>query len=121
MLSHTLILLRILALLPNAEIRRRCAGPKRCVAHFRGRGMKSVLRTPSERVALRNLIYAVDRLLPDGGNCYRRALIEIALDATSAAEPLHFGLVQHGGPKSGHAWLNTDRSRRGSYDAEFTI
>jgi hypothetical protein len=72
-------------------------------------------------MGLRRLIRAVDGHLPGGGNCYRRALIEMALDASSADEPLHFGLVRHGGPKSGHAWLANDKTATRTYDVEFTI
>jgi len=59
-------------------------------------------------------------MLPDGGNCYRRALLELALDPTAAAEPLVFGLKQGGGSGSGHAWLGDARGFE-TYDAEFRL
>jgi hypothetical protein len=68
---------------------------------------------------LRRLIRGVDACLPGGGNCYRRALLEVALDPAAAAEPLHLGLREHGGPRSGHAWLGDRRDSGEAYDAEF--
>lgn len=121
MVSDAVDLIRIVALLPTAEIWRRFTGPRDCAAHFRERGARCTWRSPERRLRLRRLIRAVDVCLPDGGNCYRRALIEMALDRTSAAEPLHFGLVKGGGLKSGHAWLSSDPAMPKAYDAEFTI
>jgi hypothetical protein len=121
MLSEVLTVLRIVSLVPAAELHRRFAPMSRCVVHFRARGRRQATRSVDQRIRLRRLIHAIDVRLPDGGNCYRRALIEMALDPTSAAEPLHFGLVRHGGPKSGHAWLGCDLTASKSYDAEFTI
>jgi hypothetical protein len=112
---------RIALLIPFAEAWRRCAGPANCVTHFRRLGARRVPRHSAGRLQLRRLIRAIDVRLPDGGNCYRRALIEIALDPVSAREPLHIGLVHHGGPKSGHAWLESDPPAQRTYDAEFTM
>jgi hypothetical protein len=113
--------LRIVRLLPEAEICRRLAGPAVCLQRFRARGLRRAPRSADVRQGLRRLIHAIDRRLPDGGNCLRRALVEIALDPVAAAEPVHFGLVRHGGPKSGHAWLDSDRAGAGTYDAVFTM
>jgi Transglutaminase-like superfamily len=121
MLSDVSDLLRIVALIPVTEAWRRLAGPRRSATHFRKLGGRMKTRTSGERERLRRLIRYVDVRLPDRGNCYRRALIEIALDPTAATEPLHFGLVQHGGPQSGHAWLEGDTSVANSYDADFII
>jgi hypothetical protein len=121
MVSGIADVFRIVALLPVVELWRRRVGPNRCVAHFRGRGRQCSARSSSARSRLRRLIGAIDGRLPDGGNCYRRALIEMALDPAFAAEPLHFGLIKQGGPKSGHAWLADAPPVSRSYDAEFTI
>ena len=43
----------------------------------------------------------------------------MALDAGAAAEPLRFGLREHGGPGSGHAWLGDRPDESARYDAEF--
>jgi hypothetical protein len=121
MISDAADLLRVVVLIPEAEVWRRYAGPRRCVAHFRRRGRACAVRSPDSRRRLRRVIRAIDGRLPDGGNCYRRALIEIALDPVSAGELLHFGLIRGGGRKSGHAWLSSDQPSAASYDAEFTI
>jgi len=62
-------------------------------------------RRDGERGRLRRLISLVDRCLPDGGNCVRRALLEMALDSGAARDTFLAGLQSHGGPRSGHAWL----------------
>jgi hypothetical protein len=83
--------------------------------------MQQVPRTAAARASLRRLIRIVDRCFPSGGNCYRRALIEVAMDASAAAEPLHMGIRSNGGPNSGHAWLGSlpESDGRGPYDADF--
>jgi hypothetical protein len=113
--------LRILRLLPEAEAYRRFCGPSTSVARFRSRGLLRQRRSPAQRRRLRRLIHALDRRLPDGGNCLRRAFVEIALDRGAAAERLHFGLVRNGGPRSGHAWLESDAPAKMAYDAVFTL
>jgi hypothetical protein len=111
---------RILAILPRVEFWRRHRGPHACSQHFRARGLRARVRSAERRRRFQNVIHGIDRLLPDGGNCYRRALLELALDRTAAAEPLVFGLKQGGGARSGHAWLG---NARGSavYDVEFRL
>jgi hypothetical protein len=65
------------------------------------------------------MIRLVDRLFPGGANCYRRTLLEIALDAGAAEERLFLGLKEQGGPASGHAWLESwpDAAEASRYDA----
>jgi hypothetical protein len=63
----------------------------------------------------------VDGRLPDGGNCYRRALLAIALDAGAAQDPLVLGLDARGGPASGHAWLGERRGREEPYPVELVL
>jgi len=67
------------------------------------------------------VIRLVDRCFPSGGNCYRRVLIEIGMDAGAAAERLHLGLRADGGLNSGHAWLESAPGRLDPYDAEFVV
>ncbi len=45
----------------------------------------------------------------------------MALDPAFASEPIHFGLVRAGGPRSGHAWLESDPPKDRGYDAEFVM
>jgi hypothetical protein len=109
---------RVLRALPAVEIGRRTNGLAPAVARFRERGRSAPPRAPSGRARLQRIIRLVDRCMPGGGNCYRRVLLEIALDRGAAAEPVRFGLREHGGPSSGHVWL-ADRETGGRYDAEF--
>jgi hypothetical protein len=96
-------------------------GPARLLAELRARGSARRARDASGRQALRRIIAFVDRCFPSGENCYRRVLIEIAMDAGAASEPLHLGLRAHGGKDSGHAWLGVASGRVGNYDAEFVV
>ena len=115
--------LRVLAALPYIEWKRRTAGPGPLVVALRGRADRLQARSVAGRDALRRVIRAVDARIPGGGNCYRRALLEMALDAGAAREPLHLGLRAHGGPKTGHAWLGSPSTPEDHvrYDAEFVV
>jgi len=90
------------------------------VAAARARGRIAMRRSADGRRDLRAAIDLVDRLLPGDPNCYRRALLEIGLDAGAAEEPLHLGLRVPGGPRSGHAWLGSG-DPRGTYDVQVDI
>lgn len=96
-------------------------GPEDLVRALRLRGAKLRTRTETERARLQRLVRFVDSLFPSGPNCYRRALVEIAMDAGAAAEPLHMGLQADGGFNSGHAWLESSPDPSRSYDAEFVV
>jgi len=112
---------RVLRALPGVELARRSEGPGPLVRRLREEGRGCVRRSSTERSRLRAVIRALDVRLPGGGNCYRRALLEIALDPDTAEEPLYMGLVAAGGPRSGHAWLGSDGDEARSYDAVVAI
>jgi hypothetical protein len=95
-------------------------GPAPLVAELRARGARRRRRNAVERESLRRVIGAVDRCFPSGGNCYRRALVEIAVDGGAAAEPLHLGFRAGGRPQSGHAWLGAGGDGQ-RYDAELVL
>jgi hypothetical protein len=118
MLGFASDLLRVLALLPAVESGRRSSGFRDLVSRFRARGASLPPRSSAERQRLRRIIRVVDRFMPDRGNCYRRVLLEMALDPQAASEELRIGLREHGGPRSGHIWL-ANRDAASSYDAEF--
>jgi Transglutaminase-like superfamily len=80
-----------------------------------------VPRSPEGRLKLRRAIAAVDARFPDGGNCLRRSLLEIALDAGAAAETLYAGFQARGGRNSGHAWLASHPDQAERYDAVVTL
>ncbi len=84
---------------------RRPLGPARVVRVVRWMGRRARKRAEPERRRLQRVIGLVDRVLPGGPNCYRRSLVELALDSGAASEPLWMGLSVKGGPRSGHAWL----------------
>jgi hypothetical protein len=114
----------VIARLPVVEVGRRRQGPALLVARMRDLGSRSARRGPAGRARLRFTIRIVDRLMPGGPNCFRRALLETALDAGAAQEDIRCGLSAAGGAGSGHAWLPgeapaPDVAR--SYDALFTL
>lgn len=96
-------------------------GPRVLVKDLRALGASCETRSTSERRQLQRAIHFVDRLFLSGPNCYRRALIEIAMDAGAAREPLHMGLLETDVPGSGHAWLGSQENCSHRYQVEFTI
>jgi hypothetical protein len=83
-------------------------------------GASSIRRSSAERRILRTAIATVDSLLPGKPNCLRRSLMEMAMDSGAAREQLLAGFRSGGGPRSGHAWLESHRSDE-TYDAIFPI
>ena len=109
---------RAVLAVPVVEWCRRSYGPSRSLSMLRRSGCRRVRRTPGARGALQRRIPAVDACFPGGRNCYRRVLLEVALDSGAAAETVHLGLRVGGGPGSGHAWLASwpDAANAGAYD-----
>jgi hypothetical protein len=108
--------LRAAAALPRAERARRALGPRAAAEAMRALGEARRRRSPAERARLQRAIRIVDRLaFRAGANCYRRALLEMALDAGAAGEPLMMGFKSGGGAGSGHAWLASHRDG-GAFD-----
>ena len=119
-------LARVILALPRIELGRRTYGPAPLLARLRSQGRRRRLLDGSERSRLRRVISSVDAHMPDGGNCYRRVLLEIALDPQAADEPVYMGLDAGGAPMSGHAWLGSDAGQdpvqaRRSYDAIISL
>lgn len=113
--------LRVLWALPAAERARRHLGPAPAVARVRDRGRRAAERDPGARARLRRAIAGMDRCLPGGGNCYRRALLEIALDRGAAGEALYLDLAAAGGEGSGHARLASWPDDGRGYDATLAL
>lgn len=82
----------VIALAPSAERLRLRVPPERAIALMRAEGRAARTRGPIGRARLRRAIGWVDAAFPRGGNCYRRTLLELGLDAGAAEEPLVFGL-----------------------------
>jgi hypothetical protein len=117
-------LVRVARMLPAVERGRRAEGPEPLVERLRARGRGQARRGPDARADLRRVIAAVDRCLPGEPSCYRRALLEMGLDAGAAGEPLRMGLRVPGGPRSGHAWLGGgagDPDAGGPYDVQLDM
>ena len=113
-------LIRIVTVAPAVELMRRRTGFALAISRARARGAGQIVRPPARRAALKRLIAAVDRRLPDGGNCLRRSLIEMTLDGGAARERLLAGFKSGGGLGSGHAWLQSDPAT-GHYDAVIAL
>jgi hypothetical protein len=117
LLGVALELARVVAVLPRVELARRTQGPKHAVPTLRRLGRRRPRRADDARAALRRTIAAIDARLPGGGNCYRRVLLEVALDAGAAEERVALGVRAGGGVRSGHAWLGEGPSDDGErYD-----
>jgi len=111
----------VISIAPRVERDRRRLGPGRLLPQVRRRGLSRRVRTDVERTRLRTVIRQVDRLFPAGPNCYRRALLEIAVDARAAAEPLHMGITLGDRAARGHAWLESSSDRGSGYDVELRV
>jgi hypothetical protein len=112
---------RVLGLLPLVELPRRRVGLHGAVALARRLGAKRPERAPSDRALLKRVIGAIDRRVPGGANCVRRALLEMALDGGAARERMFAGFRAGGGPRSGHAWLESEPGDGARYDAVIGI
>jgi SAM-dependent methyltransferase len=109
-------LARVIAALPRIERARRSLGPGPLVALVRRHAVGAERRDPASRARLRQVIAICDRLVPFGGGCYRRSLLEIALDAGAAEEPLLLGLRG----EEGHAWLQSSAPAE-RFDVTFDV
>jgi hypothetical protein len=96
---------RVLVVLPQIERARRRLGFKPILTRLRTTSAKLRQRTPDSRIHLRRAIAWVDHFMPGGGNCYRRVLLEMALDRDAAEEPLFMGFDASQGKLTGHVWL----------------
>ncbi len=111
---------RVLAALPIVEMLRRLQGPAPGLARCRAQGRGRPARGPAARARLRRAIAWVDRCLP-GGGCYRRVMLEMALDPAAAREPFRIGLHRRGNRVDGHAWLANRRGNGTRYDVEIEL
>jgi hypothetical protein len=104
---------------------RTAAGPRPAVLVARRMGEQRRIRSDRERRSLRGMIFFIDRRWRGGPNCYRRVLLEIAMDGGAAREIVQLGFRSGGGDGSGHAWLGPDIMMDGkspsSYDAIVSI
>jgi hypothetical protein len=109
-------LLRAVRTVRDAERLRLHDSPARAVERMRERGRKHARRGPIGRARLRRAIAWLDAGFVRGGNCFRRTLSEIGLDAGAAEEPLVFGLDVG---RTGHVALKDSEEAR--FDVAFEI
>ena len=121
MLNRLAETLRVLVVLPRVELGRIVQGPSPMLSELRALAKHRARRPFPQRHELKKVIARVDALMPGGGNCYRRSLLEIALDSGAAQDRLFMGLSANGGAKSGHAWLGSASDAPSHYDAIFSL
>jgi hypothetical protein len=105
-------LVRVVSVASRIDRARTSEGPTPLVAKLRAEGRTCAQRGPAARQRLQRAVRIIDARFPGGGNCYRRVLIEMALDAGAARQPVCFGLRAGGGVGSGHAYFAGDQSGR---------
>src|SRR5262245_13281819 len=81
----------VVGALPRVEWWLRSMGPAPAAAKARLVGAGRPERPPEQRTALQRAIRGVDALLGPCSSCYRRALLEMALDLGAARDALMLG------------------------------
>jgi len=112
---------RVLVALPGVEVARHRLGTGRALERFRHRGRLARFRTAAARADLQRVIRVLDRLVPSGPNCFRRVLLEVALDRSAATERVMLGLNSGLARRSGHAWLETAAPAPERYDTQLSV
>jgi hypothetical protein len=107
---------------PGIDRSRLREGPKPLIERLRLQGLKRRTRGEAERSRLRYAIALAERLRRREPNCYRRVLMEIAMDGGAAREQVFLALQSGGGTGSGHAFLASHPDVvASSYDAVFAM
>jgi hypothetical protein len=107
---------RVVLLVRDIDAARARKTPEGALRVMRDRGRSAAARGPIGRARLRRAIGWVDALSPGGASCYRRILLEVALDAGAAKETVVFGLDVG---STGHVAFE-DREEK-SFDVSFAI
>jgi hypothetical protein len=115
--SFAMEVARVVRLVRIVDAGRAKKTPEEVLALMRARGTKTErTRGPIGRARLRRAIGWLDALGPGGASCYRRILLESALDAGAARETVVFGLDVG---RTGHVAFE-DREER-TFDVSFAI
>ncbi len=117
-------MMRVLSIAARVEADRQREGPMPLLEKLRREGRARRRRPDQDRARLVRAIGIVDRFFPGGGNCYRRVLLESALDRGAAVERVFMGLKHDGGPGSGHAYFAREAAEQppaSSFDVVFEI
>jgi hypothetical protein len=112
---------RVVVALPGVEVARRRVGTGRAIVRFRDRGRHAPSRNAQARGDLQRVIRVLDRFVPSGPNCFRRVLLEVALDRSAASERVMLGLKAGLARRSGHAWLEMAGPAPGQYDTQLSV
>lgn len=107
---------RVLRVLPRVESARRSHGPLQLLQSVRNAALRPAPRSERGRRCLQRAIRWVDRAFADGGNCYRRALLEMTLDPHAAARPFAMGFSVNDQKLAGHAWVEGGTPTPERYD-----
>ena len=105
---------RVLRIVAGIERARLQGSPKEVVAEARARGRSTKTRGPIGRARLHRAIGWVDAAMKE--NCYRRVLLELALDAGAAKERVVFSLDVR---RTGHVAF--EGREEASFDVAFTM
>lgn len=114
--SFTIELARVVPLVLTVDHARRNETPQRALAAIRAMGEAQISRGPIGRARLRRAVGWVDAMMPGGASCYRRILLEVALDGGAARETVVFGLDVGA---TGHVAFEGREERR--FDVSFAI
>lgn len=101
-------LVDVLIVLPSVERSRMKDGPATAIARAREAGLSRGFGSSRQRRQTKRVVAWLDRRLFAQPNCYRRVLLEIALNRQAAGERVMLGFRGAGGTGSGHAWLESD-------------
>jgi hypothetical protein len=107
---------RVASMVREVDARRMNEPPQSVLEAMRARGRTASARGPVGRARLRRAVGWIDALRPGGASCYRRVLLETALDAGAANETVVFGLDVG---STGHVAFE-DREDR-TFDVAFAI
>jgi hypothetical protein len=112
-------MMEVAILLREVEEARLREGPEALLKRLRPLGAKRAPRTLSQRQRLSRNVTRIDRLLHGESNCYRRSLVQVALDRDAASQPFVLGLDVPASGVKGHAWL--EGNERAGFDVEFRL
>lgn len=109
-------LLHVARMVRKVDAVRATLPPREALSAMRTRGRHAKARGPIGRARLRRAIGWIDAMLPGTASCYRRILLEVALDAGAARETVVFGLDVG---STGHVAFEHREER--SFDVSFAI
>jgi hypothetical protein len=92
--------------------------PKALLSLCRASGLQKRVRTPAERESLAWAACLFDAACPGRRGCYRRTMLQVAVDGGAAREAVVFGLDVG---RTGHAWLESEALAQKPFHVSFRI